>query len=159
VANEDPEALGCHPTRRGFPACTAEVGYDAGGYAAMFGWIQLVRSSHAVGGGEFEMDPYEPLGSLPHPFCWFGLTPTLFDAPSRPTRSDMDWLAHTFLCFIGDHNEARALLGFSWGFAIADGVISIRGAAPVAAPTWDEHLALLHREHPSWRFASGYHDR
>ena len=40
-----------------------------------------------VGRGErFEMDPLAFLGDLPHPFCWLGLNPTLFDAPSRSPR-------------------------------------------------------------------------
>ena len=157
--NDDPKALGCRPSARGFPVCTAEVTCEGHGYAAMFGWIQLVRSTDgAADGAEFEMDPYEPLGALPHPFCWFGLTPALFDAPSRRSLNDIEWLAHSFLAFVGDPRETRAILGFSWGFTLAGGRMSIQGPRPVSADGWDEHLPLLRREHPAWRFASGYHD-
>src|SRR5204863_43198 len=83
--------------------------YAGSGYAAMLGWIQLVRSTdNGSRGREFELDPLEPLGVTPHPFCWFGLTPTLFDAPSRRTTDDLDWLAHSFLAFTRDRFEARA---------------------------------------------------
>jgi hypothetical protein len=125
----------------------------------MLGWIQLVRSTDVGdGGSQFEMDPYEPLGTLPHPFCWFGPTPTLFDAPSRRTRADMDWVAHSFLSFIGKPQEARAILGFNWGFLLRDQEVSIEPVAPLAPSEWDAHLPLLRRQHPSWQFASGYND-
>jgi hypothetical protein len=157
VPNDDPEVFGCRPTARGFPVCTAEVAYEGRGYAAMLGWIQLVRSTdNASGGRDFEVDPYEPLGTSCHPFCWFGLTPTLFDAPSRPTLARMEWLAHSFLSFIGQPREVRTILGFSWGFAIDRGKISLTGPASLAPSAWDEQRPLLHRTYPSWRFASGY---
>jgi hypothetical protein len=60
----------------------------------------------------------------PNEACRFGLAPTLFDAPSRRSPPDMDWIAHSFLSFVGAQCEARALLGFSWGFAVRDGAIA-----------------------------------
>ena len=41
---------------RGFPVCRATVTYPAQGYAAMFGWTQMVRSADSAP-GKFEMDP------------------------------------------------------------------------------------------------------
>jgi hypothetical protein len=155
--NQDPESLGCRPSGRGFPVCVATISYAGRGYAAMLGWIQVVRSTNGrSGAGNFELDPYEPLGLLSNPFCWFGLTPTLFDAPSRRTLEDLSWTAHSFLCFIGQPREARAILGFSWGFNVREGSIMMEAAATVAPATWDGHLPLLHGEYPSWQFASGY---
>jgi hypothetical protein len=145
---------------RGFPVCTATVEYAGRGYAAMLGWIQLVRSTdNASGGEEFEVDPYEPLGRQSHPFCWFGVAPTLFDAPSRRTDADLDWTAHTFLGFVAETNEVRALLGFGWGFVVRDGVVTLAPAEPLVAGTWDAHLPLLRREYPTWEFGAGYRDR
>ncbi len=40
---------------RGFPVCRATVTYPAQGYAAVFGWTQLVCSTDSASGG-FEMD-------------------------------------------------------------------------------------------------------
>ena len=51
-----------------------------------------------------------------------GLAPTLFDAPSRDHRDDLDWLAHAFLAHtpLGT-NAVEAVLGFSWGFTFRGG--------------------------------------
>ena len=159
--NDDPEALGKPPPARGFPVCTAEVTYRGRGYTAALGWIQLVRSTDAASGGDqFELDPYEPLGQTAHPFCFFGFAPTLFDAPSRESRAPLDWTANSFLCFIArnrDRREARAILGFSWGFSIRDELFSYDSPASLTPSAWDDHLSLLGREHPTWAFARGYH--
>jgi hypothetical protein len=139
------------------------VTYAGRGYWAALGWIQLVCSSdHPGEGSQFELDPFEPLGRLPHPFCWFGFAPTLFDAPSRTSREPMRWVANSFLCFIASGapaREARAILGFSWGFTINDSTISLESPAIVPPTGWDSHLPLLRREHPNWDFAAGYHRR
>ena len=128
-SNQDPEALGCAPAARDFPVCTATVTYRGRGYMAALGWIQLVRSTDGASGGtQFELDPFEPLGSLTDPFCWFGFAPTLFDAPSRSHRASLDWTGQSFLCFIAPVErglEARAILGFSWGFVIRDEIVSL----------------------------------
>jgi hypothetical protein len=106
------------------------------------------------------MDPYEPLGQLAHPFCFFGFAPTLFDAPSRESRAGVDWTAHSFLCFIAgdrERREARAILGFSWGFSIRDELFSYHSPAVLSSADWDDHLSLLGQEHPTWDFADGFH--
>ena len=61
--------------------------------------------------------------SVPLPSRFFGFAPVLFDATARPSREDLDWSAETFLCFVPmevDRREARAILGFSWGFSIRE---------------------------------------
>lgn len=63
--NEDPGALG-HAllwpglpadTARDFPVCRATVTYPADGYAAVFGWTQVVRSTDS---GQGRFDPPAP---------------------------------------------------------------------------------------------------
>lgn len=161
--NRDPLALGCHAGATDFPVCLASITYAGRGYLSALGWVQMVRSTDGASGGrEFEMDPYEPLGPLPHPFCWLGFSPILFDAPSRRARDPIDWLAHSFLCFIdGAHprRQIRAILGFSWGFEITSSAITFKALEPLASHEWDAHLTLLRSEHPTWDFASGYRDR
>jgi hypothetical protein len=158
--NTNPEALGCPPFARDFPVCTATVAYAGQGYRAALGWLQLVRSTDGITGGkEFELDPFEPLGRSSHPFCFFGFAPVLFDAPARRSREDMDWGAESFLCFVpidSGMRETRAILGFSWGFAIRAGSISLAPPSSLAATEWDKHQKLLRREHPAWAFAKGY---
>jgi hypothetical protein len=152
--NEDPAALGCSPGARGLPYCRAKIEQDARGYADALGWIQLVDSTDAPGG--FAIDPLEALGEVSHPFCFFGFAPTLFDGPARPAREDMAWTARSFLAGIGTEREAFALLGFSWGFAIRDGAVSITGPTALAPPAWDECRPPLEAACPTWRFAPGF---
>jgi hypothetical protein len=159
--NTDPVALGASPSSRGFPACTATVSYGARGYLAALGWIQLVRSTDNTSkGAEFEIDPFEPLGRTSHPFCWFGLTPALFDAPSRPSVPDtFEWTAQSFLAFIGDPGQACAILGFSWGFTVREQEILMTPIERLLPAEWDARLPVLRREHPLWGFAAGFRDR
>ena len=105
TGNTDPEAIGYAVLSyglpvdfaRGFPVCRATVTYPADGYAAIFGWTQLVRSTDCATGG-FEMDPIAIYRDVATPFAWYGIRPELFDAPSRDPRADMFWDAHSFLC-------------------------------------------------------------
>src|ERR1700759_596558 len=114
--NYVPAALGGAEDARGLAYCRATIEQDARGYADALGWIQLVDSSDEPGG--FAIDPFEPLGEVTHPFCFFGFAPTLFDGPSRPAREDMTWTANAFLAGIRGDLEAFSILGFSWGFTI-----------------------------------------
>ncbi|MGI5291758.1 hypothetical protein ACQEVF_51795 [Nonomuraea polychroma] len=79
------------------------------------------------------------------PYAFFGVGPTLFDAPARPSREDMTWVAHSFLCFSPDlaTREVRAVTGFSWGFDIRSKQVTLRPAQPLTAACWDGHLPRL----------------
>jgi hypothetical protein len=97
-ANDDPEGLGCFSGASGLPVCTATVEFPHLGYRSMTGWVQLVRSTdNESAGAGFECDPFVLFGDAPSPYCWYA-NPTLFDGPSRSTRDDMAWEAHSFLC-------------------------------------------------------------
>jgi hypothetical protein len=88
-----------------------------------------------------------------------GFAPTLFDAPSRDSRAPIVWTAHSFLAFIAEEGmqmEARAVLGFSWGFSIDNATFAYEAPAALAPSVWGGHRAFLAQEHPSWRFANGY---
>jgi hypothetical protein len=159
--NDRPELVGSGPDATGFPWCHASVAYPARGYDAVLGWVQLVRSDdNASAGREFEIDPLAFLGDLPHPFCWLGLQPQLFDAPSRAPLQDMDWLAHSFLC-VPDGSEAaalevHALTGFSWGFTIRGGTIDLVPPASIGPEAWDLHVPMLTATYPAWRLVPGF---
>ncbi|MEO5634554.1 hypothetical protein [Gaiella sp.] len=160
--NLRPESVGCLPETEGFPVCTATVERPMRGYDSLMGWIQLVRSDDNVSHGElFEIDPLAFLGDLPHPFCWFGLNPTLFDVPSRSPRVDMEWTARSFLCVpddLGNGLEARAVLGFDWGFTIEGGTIELDSPRQLEASAWDDHSTALAALYPAWRFPPGFTD-
>jgi hypothetical protein len=77
------------------------------------------------------------------------------------SREDLDWLAHSFLCHIkeidDDIRTVQAITGFSWGFGIASGGATVEPAHALQAADWNQHLALLHEQHPGWHFLSGFH--
>lgn len=158
--NDDPAALGCPVWARGFPWCRATIEPPARGYADTLGWIQLVDWEQA--GEGFLIDPFAPLGQIPHPFCFFGWAPTLFDAPHTDTPlQTSDFVAHSFLCGLGPepldgHYEADAVLGFSWGFHVRDGQLEIEGPALLSPEAWDGHHDYLRESHPGWSFIPGF---
>lgn len=166
TASTDPDAIGYRllsgglPTdfAAGFPLCRATVAYPADGYAAVFGWTQLVRSTD-TGAAGFETDPIAIYRDIPTPFAWYGLRPELFDAPSRETRDDMTWEAHSFLCVSPDAvitRRVQAIAGFSWGFAITRAGITLTMPAALGPQAWDAQLGLLQGSYPQWAFDPGY---
>ena len=166
TANTDPVSLGYSLLSGGqpvefvtdFPVCRATVTYPADGYAAVFGWTQMVRSTDGAGSG-FEMDPIAIYRDVSTPFAWYGLTPVLFDAPSREARHEMDWEAHSFLCVSPDavvSPQVQAIAGFSWGFTIAGGRIACTPPRTLGSEAWDAHLGLLRTSYPRWVFDTGF---
>ena len=158
--NDDPAALGCREFARGFPVCRAAIAPPSQGYADMLGWIQLVDDSwHGDG---FHADGFEPLGELPHPFGFYGISPTLFDAPHADAEN-FDFLAHTFLCGLGGEllefrYEARAILGFSWGCRKRGAEIGFLDLVALPPEGWDSHRPYLAERFPKWTFPPGFHE-
>lgn len=155
--NTDPSNLGSDPSARGFPVCRATVDFELDGYNGLLGWVQLVGVADA-GGAEriFEIDPLQVFEDVETPFGFYGLNPVLFDAPSRRDRSQtLDWLAHSFLCVAPRHpmaKEVKAVVGFSWGFAMRVGDVSIVEPKELDLEAWSGHIETLSIHFPSWRF-------
>ena len=165
VANDDPQFWGCwHATARGFPVCTASVEYPARGYRSLLGWVQLVCSTdNESAGAAFELDPFALFGDAPSPYCWYGQEPTLFDAPSRPVRKPLDWVAHSFLAATPLDGVAKLqprrvvpIVGFSWGFTDSGSVVSLHDLAVLPERAWDAHLELLRHTYPLWVFSPSH---
>ncbi len=152
-----PESIGCPPWELGFPVCEAAVTTTARGYAALMGWVQLVamRSPPATR-FEWTADPLEIYGGLNTPFGFYGIAPTLFDAPSRRDRTrSLEWRAESYLCVAPSSpmtREALPVAAFSWGFTMANGEISIAEPHPIPLSTWTGHVQLLESEYPGWVF-------
>jgi hypothetical protein len=145
------------PEAAGFPVCQATVSTTLEGYNALFGWVQLVGTeSPAIPPRRFEVDPLELLGDLDVPFAFYGVEPSLFDAPSRRDRQQtLDWVAHSFLCPSASDPMDRVVqpvASFLWGFRMRDGEIRIIAPEPLPASAWTGHGDLLRRVYPSWRF-------
>jgi hypothetical protein len=164
--NHDPSHFGGEDFARGFPYCRATIDPPANGYNEMIGWVQVVERSDL--GPGFEIDLCEPLGEVPHPFCFYGYSPTMFDCP-HATFENWDFTAHTFLCgqggklleqTEGERREIRAVLGFEWGFSKQGEKIDFFGPAPLAADSWNGHLPYLHGRFsdPEWTFLPDFFD-
>ena len=157
-----PATLGVGENALGFAHCKATIDFPAGGYLGLLGWVQLVRSTdNAFQGRQFEIDPFDPFGlyeRAPLPYCWYGITPTLFDAPSRDERVHLDWVAHSVLAaspFGGDAKMVTPLLGFSWGFQISDDQnVALNPITVLTATDWEAHLPSLRECYPDWNFSS-----
>ena len=167
-SNEHPSELGCGllddhvdaDNAIGFPVCTATIHYERRGYAAALGWIQLVRSTDGESDGEeFELDPLALLRGVDTPYAFFGVKPALFDAPFRTRRADLDWQAHTFLCFSPDAVMTKtvyAATGFSWGFRLKRGLITFRDPQTLPATAWTSHIPMLAPAFRAWTFEPGF---
>jgi hypothetical protein len=162
--NDDPGRFGGEEFARGFPYCRATIEPPASGYREMIGWVQMVDMDDRVEG--FHVDLFEPLGKIPHPFAFFGFSPTLFDSPHSTIRN-WDFVAHTFLCGLGgrlfeqtaaERREVRAVLGFRWGFVKRGGEIDSFGPEQLSAEDWNGHLPYLRGEFPVWNFPPGFFD-
>jgi hypothetical protein len=161
IENADPARVGYDllgggaavDAARGFPICRANVRYAAEGYAAVFGWTQMVRSTDAS--DRFEMDPIAIYESVATPFAWYGVKPEAFDAPSRDTHYEMEWEAHCFLCVAPDAvltPRVAAVAGFSWGFIVTQSDIHFAAPRILDARDWNSHLPLLRDSYPTWTF-------
>jgi hypothetical protein len=162
-ANVDPSRFGCdlldpalpRDCASGYPVCRADVTVAADGYAAACGWIQFVRSTDA--GDEFDVDPLALLRGVATPFAFFGIEPTLFDAPFRDARRDMTWQARSFLCAVPDCVMSRRvapLAAFAWGFHISNQAVTIDTPVALALATWDDHVPQLRDTFPEWEFVA-----
>lgn len=155
--NDDPAAYGCPEFARGFPVMRATIEPPARGYQDLLGWIQLIRDPEQR--PDFFNDSPEMLGEVSHPFGYFGSAPTLFDAPHRDPLPDLEWVAHTYLGGVGGiygEFDAHVFLGFSWGYRIRAGEISLIGFERLGPDAWDAHLPYLESICPRWSFAPGY---
>jgi hypothetical protein len=152
---DDPAVIGKPPAARGFPSCTAVVDFPGKGYRALFGWVQLVRSTDgSSAGAAFDMDPFYLFEDAPSPYAFFGVNPTLFDAPSRDERAPLTWTAHSFLArtpMVDDERRVLPLLGFSWGFDVdAAGRIALQQVEALTPGDWDAHVPYLGTSFPGW---------
>lgn len=159
IATPNPTMLGSWLGAPSRARCTATITFDAPGYLQLLGWVQLVRSSDTAPDQQFAIDPFDPFDlytSAPSPYGFYGIAPTLFDAPSRPAATPLDWIAHSFLAVSppGTGRQVVPLLGFAWGFAVDDyGQTTVQPITPLPAAVWIAHLPYLRRIFPTWSFA------
>jgi len=179
-ANDDPErwgydALGlAWPTELalGLPVFTARTECRLGGYAAVMGWIQIVRvdvlqssrplamgvEKAPVGHHEWVDGPPQ-LRGLGVPFTSYGECPTLFDAPAS-TESDTTFFADSWLTASPDaviSRESIPVLGLRWGYATRAGrPHELHEPALLDESDWADALPLLRETFPDWQFRADW---
>ena len=178
--NEDPDhwgygvlGLAWPPSlANGLPVLEARVSSPLEGYAAVMGWIQVVRihvselsTSMVVDGEQAPPGDHVWVDGPPHlrglgvPFVSFGHSPTLFDAPAS-TESDIRFIADSFLTVSPDAVISRRLqpcAGLRWGYSTE------KGQKPELVPLislgeedWAQALPILKETFPGWDFGSGW---
>lgn len=163
--NENPRRWGYHllgefPDEQplGFPVARASVSYPAEGYAAVMGWIQLLR----YGGGELgdevaEVDhPPQHSDAVTPYLCW-GTLPQFFDAPSMPYRG-VTWVAEAFLATSPDAlmtKTIQPLCGFRWGYDTTRQPPELLPLEQLGDDAWKSARAMFEKHYPSWEFLDG----
>jgi hypothetical protein len=157
--DDDPDSFGCREMARGFPYCEATVDTPAKGYKTLFAWVAM---AHPIRDGQegFEFDVLPPLKPRSDPFGYLAYKPTFFDGPHADVE-DVEFRAHTFLCgFAGEilylRKEARAILGFSWGYSKRGREVVPIYPALLSPQDWDSHREYLERRFPDWSFRPGF---
>jgi hypothetical protein len=152
-----PERLGKTARELGLPACTATIDHAAEGYWALMGWVQLVDISPAGSDGEWEADPFDLFEDSTSPYAWFGVRPTLFDAPSRRHDSLLRWRARSFLATTPWDQAERLvvpLAAFEWGYDLdTEGSVALRPPTTLSLAEWQIHVPYLHKRYARWIFA------
>jgi len=144
---------------RGFPVLQADVTFQAKGYGAIFGWVQIVRYTiHDTGETRLVYDVAPQLIGTNTPYIAFGVLPSLFDAPSI-TSKEVTWDADAFLVHTPDALMTRvvhAICGFTWGYRVQEGSVQLVPPAPATEPIWLRNVAGLAEHFPSWTFGSSW---
>jgi hypothetical protein len=173
--NHDPDIVGYRilgvpwpsSLAEGLPVLEATVSYEAKGYEAVMGWIQLVRihvaeSSRALAPGSEKapagdhewVDGPPNLRGLGVPFVTFGPRPTLFDAPAS-TESRVRFVADSFLTASPDAlitRTSRPCLGLRWGYSTLEDEAQLLPVGELGAAEWREALPALETQFPNWGF-------
>ena len=103
----------------------------------------------------YEMDPLALFRGVNTPYAFFGIKPTLFDAPYRDRSQDVAWHARSYLAITSDaviSQEALPVAGFTWGFHISRSAVTIESPRQLDLRSWESHLDTLERDYPGWRF-------
>jgi hypothetical protein len=165
--DEDPRRWGWHlvgldiPLERlhGFPVLQATIDYPGEGYAAVMGWVQLVRyTASDEPEPVVEVDMAPQLREAATPYVVFGVKPTFFDAPAM-SASEADWHAWTFLTATPDALMTRVLepvCGFRWGYSIAGGRPEIGEFATATASDWLDSLPEFRSRYPAWEWREAF---
>jgi hypothetical protein len=143
----------------GFPVIKATVDFSAEGYAAVLGWVQVVRYEATDEPETVVLADVAPqLQGLGMPYVAFGVLPTYFDSPAI-AAPDADWRAATFLTASPDVLLSRVIepvCGFCWGYQRSGGETEVVEATQAGDDDWLAARAELVTHYPDWEWRSGW---
>ncbi|HEV8340430.1 MAG TPA: hypothetical protein VGR25_12365 [bacterium] len=143
----------------GFPVVQASVAYEGEGYAAVMGWVQVVRYRLEDTNEQVTVFDVAPqITDTEVPYISFGVRPTLFDAPGI-TRPEVTWDADSFLVHTPDGVLSRvinSICGFKWGYLVREGKVEPLPLTLADESDWDRNLPDLRRRYPTWTFGSSW---
>jgi hypothetical protein len=140
---------------QGFPVIEATVEYPAEGYAAILGWVQLVRDTASDEPEPVVLADVAPqLHGLGMPYLAFGVRPSYFDAPAI-SAPDADWQARTFLTCTPDALMTRVVApvrGFRWGYRRRGGSTELVDPVQAEEADWLVVREELSARYPAWEW-------
>src|SRR5262245_6895617 len=143
----------------GFPVIEASIEYPAEGYAAVMGWVQVVRYEVSDEPQTVVLADVAPqLQGLGMPYVAFGVRPVYFDSPAI-SEPDADWRAATFLTASPDVLLSRVIepvCGFRWGYRRVGGVNELVDATRAGEQDWLDVRDDLVTSYPDWEWRSGW---
>ncbi len=135
------------------------MAYSREGYAAFFGWVQIVHywSIDSDKPAWSLMDVAPQLRGLGVPFIVWGREPRFFDAPLDTPEGIVRWQAVTFLTQTPDGLLSRTvdpLVGMTWGYLVDNEVPTVVPVELADPQEWSAVRGLLERECPAWTFGT-----
>jgi hypothetical protein len=141
-----------------FPVFEANVSYTREGYAAIFGWVQIVRywaDSNTLTSALVDVAPQ--LRGFGVPFMSYGVKPICFDAPLDTPEGLRRWEALSFLTQTPDGlitRHVEPIVGLSWGYLMESDVPTLVPPTSTDAAEWQFAKAELERACPTWTFGA-----
>lgn len=142
-----------------FPVFEASVRYPGEGYAAFFGWVQVVHY-YSAGSDEPEwslLDNAPQFRGLGIPFLVWGLEPRVFDAPLDTPAGIVRWQAVTFLTQTPDGlitRNVEPLVGVTWGYLIENERPTFLPVVQAVLEDWRGAKRVLEDGCPTWEFGN-----
>ena len=125
------------------------------------GWVQVVQwREEGSEQDDVVVDKPPQLADDGSPYCFWGLKPSFFDAPSTTARLRR-WVAHAFLTVSPDAlmtKEVRPLCGFSWGYSTLGPSPEATPVRPIGEESWRAVRDVLADHYPAWRFGQWWFD-
>lgn len=164
--NEAPRRWGYHllglpydpGVAEGFPVVGASVSFPGGGYAAAMSWIQILRYGGELGEEVVEVDQPPQHSDAGTPYCYWGICPFFFDAPST-VREGVTWTADAFLAASPDALMSRTVqpvCGFRWGYTTRQRPPVILPVEALDADAWEPARTVLRERYRTWNFLAGW---